>query len=333
MNILTIPVTILFFIIGGQYLYYTFKLRKAFHKKHNILTSYATFILWLTAGLLYPLLYPNNLLMQSLSSIIIMLVVPLIFIIVLSIQRNAIKKNPLLMDKRGIKSFVSLFKQKENVLNKPYHDLMRKLFHAIPSLMIMIIWVTCSIIGQPELRMPLILTTGYAGLTAFAFLDFIRLSFINNKKVNHLLPDSINKLLARVIKEQELYEPLKVAPLILAMIPILFFPFPVFFSMMLIATISDGMASVTGHYFGKKKFPANSNKTIVGYFAGAITSFILVIISFSLLSTLLINKIILIGLVGTAAFFITDFVNMRIDDNILNPLISGLVIGLTYLFS
>jgi dolichol kinase len=262
-----------------------------------------------------------------------MLVVPLIFIIVLSIQRNAIKKNPLLMDKRGIKSFVSLFKQKENVLNKPYHDLMRKLFHAIPSLMIMIIWVTCSIIGQPELRMPLILTTGYAGLTAFAFLDFIRLSFINNKKVNHLLPDSINKLLARVIKEQELYEPLKVAPLILAMIPILFFPFPVFFSMMLIATISDGMASVTGHYFGKKKFPANSNKTIVGYFAGAITSFILVIISFSLLSTLLINKIILIGLVGTAAFFITDFVNMRIDDNILNPLISGLVIGLTYLFS
>ncbi len=329
--LLTMPVTALFVIIGLVYLYYSLKLKKKFPAEHNLLTSAATFILWLTAGIIYPLLYPEGAFMQALSTVIIVLITPLFIILCLAIQNSIIKKNPGLLKHRCVEGFNKLFKDNEAKLKITGKDLTRKTFHALPPVLLIIIWVVCNDYFSADLGRSLILTSGYTGLTLFAFLDFIRLSFINARKLNHLLPEGVSRMLARTMKRRELYEPLKVAPLILAMIPILFFPFAVFLSMMLIATLSDGAASVMGHYFGKARFPKKSNKTIVGYVAGALTAFAIVVISFSVLETLPLASVLLLGMVGMSAFFIIDVINSRIDDNILNPLVAGAALGLTYL--
>ena len=83
--------------------------------------------------------------------------------------------------------------------------------------------------------------------------------------------------------------------------------------------------------FGKRNFPKNTNKTIIGYIAGFIVSFIITFICLIIfMNFMTFFKIISIAIGGAFTFFAIDLSNIKIDDNILNPLLSGLTMGILY---
>ena len=99
----------------------------------------------------------------------------------------------------------------------------------------------------------------------------------------------------------------------------------------MIATIGDGAASILGMRLGKRNFPKNSKKTIIGYIAGFFASFGVSILALWIFeSNLVILKILIISLGGATMFLIIDLLSLKIDDNILNPIFCGLIMAFVY---
>ena len=135
------------------------------------------------------------------------------------------------------------------------------------------------------------------------------------------------------MKREEVFQFTKPTIITLSFAPIFFYPFGIFASAALIATIGDGAACIFGLKYGKKKFPKSSNKTIVGYAAGFLVSFLVSLVMLFLFEPHLSSfKLLFIGLSGAITFFLIDVLNLKIDDNILNPLISALIMGTLYSF-
>ncbi|HEY0088676.1 MAG TPA: hypothetical protein VGB37_07520, partial [Candidatus Lokiarchaeia archaeon] len=226
-------------------------------------------------------------------------------------------------------------------------DIYRKLLHLVPAAVIIALWVfsiyiwegiwhadTIWGISGVNFGKFLIITAGFSGILLFAALDYIRLSYVFEKhNIFHLLPDNVLNLLGKSLKEKELYEFTKPAAMVLAFVPIFFFPFGIFAAAALIATLGDSAASLVGIKFGTRHFPKNSEKTIIGYVAGFLGSFGISILSLWIFENdLVLMKLMLISLGGATTFFIIDFLNLRIDDDILNPLCCGIVMFLLYVF-
>jgi dolichol kinase len=149
----------------------------------------------------------------------------------------------------------------------------------------------------------------------------------------HLLPDNVSNLLGKALNRNELYEFTRPAVFVLTLVPIFFFPFGIFAAAALIATIGDGAASLFGIKFGKHNFPKGSDKTVVGYIAGFFISFGISILSLWIFeSDLVIEKILIIAFGGAVMFFIIDYLSLKIDDDILNPLCCAVVMVLLYYF-
>ena len=109
------------------------------------------------------------------------------------------------------------------------------------------------------------------------------------------------------LKRNELFEFTRPAAMVLAFVPVFFFPFGIFAAAALIATIGDGAASLSGLKFGKHHFPKSSEKTIIGYIVGFITSLVISIVSLWIFENdLLLQKIILIAIGGATGFFIIE---------------------------
>jgi len=177
------------------------------------------------------------------------------------------------------------------------------------------------------------LVVGYTGIIIFAALDYIRLSHIFNKSsIYHLLPTCISNTLGKTLKKNEIYEFTRPVALVLSLIPTLFLPFGVFTAVALIATLGDGAASIFGLRFGRIHIPKSSNKTLIGYISGFLVSFGISFIVLWLFEhySLNISKIIIIGFIGALAFLIIDILNLKIDDNILNPILCASIMGLLY---
>ncbi|MFX1530798.1 MAG: hypothetical protein ACFFBC_06770, partial [Promethearchaeota archaeon] len=69
----------------------------------------------------------------------------------------------------------------------------------------------------------------------------------------------------------------------------------------------------------------------VGYIAGFLASFMIASLSLWLFeNSLNIFVIFTISFMGATTFFIIDISNLKIDDNILNPIFSALIMGLFY---
>ncbi len=82
----------------------------------------------------------------------------------------------------------------------------------------------------------------------------------------------------------------------------------------------------------KKKFPKSSKKTIIGYIAGFIASFGVSIFALWLFEPkLLLIKKIIISISGALMFFLIDIINLKVDDNILNPIFCGLLMWIVYI--
>ncbi|MFX1357512.1 MAG: hypothetical protein ACFFA8_09510 [Promethearchaeota archaeon] len=355
-NLFTFLITILFICNGSGQLYYAINLKKRFPENHNLLNSIIVFILWIVAGVVYPFFYFRNTehirWFQALSMQIICIYAPLLIFSILLYQYLIIKNNKDIKNQRNIEVFKQkmqeLYNEKSNKRNYPLNtDIHRKSFHLIPVIVIIGLWFFAihvwdnmwnadlfwGINGQ-EYAIFLILTVGYAGIIIFAALDFVRLSYIfENKNIYHLMPKTVSNLLIKTLKPNEIYEFTKPVALVLSFVPIFFLPISIFSAAALISTLGDGAASIFGLRFGKKKFPKKSRKTLIGYFAGFLSSFICSFVVFLIFEPLLILiKIFILSLSGALTYLIIDISSPKIDDNILNPIFCALVMSFFYYF-
>lgn len=349
------PVTILFITSGFGLLYYAIKLSQKFPMEHNFINCIITFFLWIVAGLIYPLYLStgnqNFRFFQILSMFFICIFTPfLIFLILFYQDRIVLRCNPEIKERRNIENFLNKFRENEETLKnlrsqKIKTDIHRKALHLFPAGIIILLWIFAiyiwdgfwnadkvwGITGSQFGRF-LILTTGYSGILIFGALDYIRLSYIFEKhNLFHLIPDNVLNLLGKTMKRNENYNYIKPLVLALSFAPIFVFPFGIFVAASLIATLGDGAASVFGLRFGKNHFPKSSEKTYVGYIAGFLASFMIASLSLWLFeNSLNIFVIFTISFMGATTFFIIDISNLKIDDNILNPIFSALIMGLFY---
>lgn len=354
-DIVSLPVTILFIVGGLGLFYYAIKLNDSHPEEHNFTNSILALILWITAGLLYPLFFSTNnpslSLFLVLSVFFICIFTPSLIILILYYQYQfVVKKNPNTKVKRNFNTFLKHFDKELEEANtlrsqKLKTEMHRKALHLFPAGVIIFLWifgvyiwdnlwnarVAWGITGR-EFSKFLILTVGYSGILVFGALDYIRLSCIfENHNLFHLIPDNVLNLLRISMKRKENFEFIRPAVLILSFVPIFFFPFGVFTAAILIATIGDGAASIFGLRFGKINFPKSSEKTIIGYLAGFFTSFIVSIIPLVLFESILdINEILIIAFGGASMYFVIDISNLKIDDNILNPILCALIMGFLY---
>ncbi|MHA2182771.1 MAG: hypothetical protein ACXAAH_15230, partial [Promethearchaeota archaeon] len=356
-DLVSLPVTILFVLSGSGLFYYAIRLNTKYPVEHNFINSVLTFILWITAGLIYPLFFsaynPNIRFFQMLSTFFICIFTPSLIISILLYQyKFVVKKHSDIREKRNITSFLKKFDQKDSQNSEARSqrlriDIHRKALHLFPAGLVVLLWVFAvyiwddtwnanlvwGITGE-EFGRFLILTVGYSGILVFGALDFIRLSFVfENHNLFHLIPDKVLNILSKPMKRKENFDFIRPTVLVLSFTPIFFFPFCIFAASILISTIGDGAASLFGLRFGKKKFPRGSEKTIVGYIAGFFASFVIGLITVWLfVPTLFLIKILLIGISGGFTFLLIDLLNLRIDDNILNPIFSASIMSIFYFF-
>jgi len=116
-------------------------------------------------------------------------------------------------------------------------------------------------------------------------------------------------------------------PLVLSLIPFVFAPFPILASVALITTGADAVACLIGKKYGTHRLKKNSNKTIEGFIAGGITTFLIVFIVMNMYQfwmPISFIKILLMSLVSVILFLLIDFYIEHVSDNILNPILTGL---------
>jgi len=356
-NLITLPVVFLFIASGFGQLIYAIKLKRKFPEEHNFNNSILIFFLWILAGFLYPFFYSTGgasiRCFQMLSTIFICVITPFIVFLILFYQyRFVIKKNPEIKGKRNIEVYIKAFDKFNNEIKdiRAYDlntDIHRKTLHLVPAGTIIFLWVFAVYIwagiwkadqiwginGEDFGRF-LILTVGFSGILVFAAMDYVRLSYVFEKRnLYHFLPVIVSDLLTKTIKRKEIYEFTKPAALVLAFISIFFFPFGIFAAAALIATLGDGAASIFGMRFGKRNFPKKSKKTVIGYLAGFLASFIVSIIALWIFeSDLPLEKIIVLSFGGAIMFLIIDLLSLKVDDNILNPIFCAIIMGILYFY-
>ena len=136
------------------------------------------------------------------------------------------------------------------------------------------------------------------------------------------------------MKQSELHTFVASTPLVLSFIPFLFAPFSIFASVVLITTGADAVACIIGKKYGKHSLKTNSKKTVEGFIAGGISTFLIVfIISILYYPWLLVSfeKIIFMSLIATMLFLLVDAFAKNISDNILNPILTGFGMWLIFL--
>jgi hypothetical protein len=242
------------------------KLKKKFPKDHNFVNTIVIFMLWVIAGVLYPIFYVrdtfNVRFFEWLSMTIICIYGPLLIFFILFCQYYfVLKKNPDKKKQRTFESFIEHFDDPNNLCEEGSHsfntDLHRKVFHLLPAGLIIFLWLFALYIWQGiwnadqfwgisgrEYGIFLILTVGYTAIFIFAALDYVRLSFIfKNNNFFHLIPGTISNLLLKTLKKKENCEFTKPVALILSLVPIFYFtPFSIFGSSALIASLENGIS-------------------------------------------------------------------------------------------
>ncbi|MCL1826753.1 MAG: phosphatidate cytidylyltransferase [Candidatus Cloacimonetes bacterium] len=108
--------------------------------------------------------------------------------------------------------------------------------------------------------------------------------------------------------------------LVSAIICVAFFPADIAFVAMAFLSIGDTFAALVGMNFGKRKF-INSSKTFEGTLACFITTFVF--------GLFFIDP--LIALWGAFTASVAELVNIPFDDNVKIPILSGIVMWITYL--
>ncbi len=275
--IITILLMSIFITFAIFNIKYNMHLKKKYKKNHNLISSLAISINWIIAGILSPFIISEQVQAITLISMSLTIICFVVYIILA-------KPKKLRYD----------FDDK-----KFSQEIRRKLFHLIPPILIILLW---NLLGKES-----VILIGYSLIVLIALIDYARNSSLIKK-----LPRFIFKLINSAMRKNELYEPLKVVPLVLGLVPALFLPYKLFISVALISSLSDASASILGKLYKKIVNYKIKGKTIIGFVGGFATSYLL---------TFFATQSIKYSLVGAFTFLIIDLLNLKLDDNFLNPLI------------
>ncbi|MFX0069956.1 MAG: hypothetical protein ACFFAO_02600 [Candidatus Hermodarchaeota archaeon] len=341
-----LPVTIILSTFSIFTFYYTLKNRKEKLEKHFFINEILIGFLFLLAGILFPFMIqvhsPNlsqstlNFLWIFTSSLLTIEMVILVYIII----KNMIisKKDPAIMAKRDYSEFCKEIK--ENRIYDLKSDIGRKLLHLFTVFVIFFFWIIGIILENLgvfnqfggldaySFAYWLIITIGFAFVIMFQIADLTRLNTF------YAIPNWARNWYCKSMKDDELETFVASTPMVLSFVPFIFLPFPLFATIALITAGADGAAAVIGMKFGNHKFNSNSDKTIEGYIAGGISTFIIVIIMYLLFQDILdydLTRAIWMAIVATIIFLLIDAFAKNFCDNMLNPLLIGLGLFIIYL--
>ncbi|MFW9939466.1 MAG: phosphatidate cytidylyltransferase, partial [Candidatus Thorarchaeota archaeon] len=173
----------------------------------------------------------------------------------------------------------------------------------------------------------LIITVGFGFVIMFQIGDLARLNKF------YLLPKWSKRWYTSMRKEEQCTF-IASTPLVLSFTPFLFAPFPIFGAVALITTGADATACIFGKKYGSHSLRKNSNKTIEGFIAGGVSTYLIVTIILNLYRpwiTIGVLKIFLMASIATILFLLVDRFARNISDNILNPMLTGFGIWIIYI--
>ncbi len=339
-----LPTSIIFIGYFILTLVYIIKNRKVKIENHLFMNELLIALLFLLAGILFPFMYgfhSPNLNQNSLNYLWIFTSV--FFLVEMSVWTltliyNAVisKKNPKFMAERDYSKFCEEFNK--NWQDNLKSELGRKILHLFTCFVIFFFWALGTILNDlgvlSQLGLDnysfsywLIITVGLGFVIMFQVADLARLNKF------YMLPNWAKRWY-QDMKQSELYTFIASTPLVLSFIPFIFAPFPILASVALITTGADAVACLIGKKYGKHSLKTNSKKTVEGFIAGGLSTFIIVfLISIIYIPWLpvRIEKIIFMSLVATILFLLVDAFAKNISDNILNPLLTGFGIWLIFL--
>lgn len=343
MNFLpTFLILIGYFIISISY---TIKNRKSKIEKNLFINEILIALLFLNAGVLFPLMYQSHSPSLPISSLqfmwfitsTIFLIEMIIWLIMLIYNARVSKKNPSVMAERDYNTF------REQVNKRWTGDLKsefgRKILHLFTCSIIFIFWSLGTILNESGILLLfnldnysfsywLIITVGFGFVIMFQIADLARLNKF------YSLP-KWSKRWYLSMRPTELDTFVASTPLVLSFVPFIFAPFPILASVALIATGADAVACIIGKRFGKHSLRKKNNKTIEGFIAGGLSTFFIVVLIMTVYNYWIgvsIVKIILMASVSAVLFLVIDIVSSPVSDNILNPIITGISMWLIFLF-
>ena len=325
-------------------LLYLIKNRKIKIESHLFTNELLIALLFLTAGILFPIMYgfhSPNLTQTSLN--FLWWVTSFIFLIeigflALTLIHSTIisKRDPEIMAQRNYRTFCEEFNK--NWKDDIKSELGRKLLHLFTCFVIFFFWTLGTILNNLGVLTQwgldnysfsywLIITVGFGFVIMFQVADLARLNKF------YMLPNWAKRWY-QDMKKSELHTFVASTPLVLSFIPFLLAPFPIFASVALITTGADAVACLIGKKYGKHSLKTNSEKTVEGFIAGGFATFIIVfLISVFYYPWLLVSteKIVFMSLIATILFLLVDAFTKNISDNILNPILTGFGMWIIYL--
>jgi dolichol kinase len=339
-----LPTTIIFITYSVLSLIYTLKNREIKKKNDDFINEILIALLLLVAGALFPFIYqfqspdlPQTTLnfMWFFTSIVFIIEMG-IWMMMLCYNGRIAKKDPEIMAERDYAKYC------ENI-NKNYVDdlkveVTRKTLHLFTSFVIFFLWILGLILDDIGVLAKwsldnysfsywLIVTVGFGFVIMFQIGDLTRLNKF------YMLPKWSKKWYLGMRQEEQCTF-IASTPLVLSFIPFLFVPFPIFGAVALITTGADAIACIIGKKYGKHSLRKNSNKTIEGFIAGGVSTFLIVLIISILFHPwmpITVHKIFLMALIATFIFLVIDRFARNISDNILNPFLTGFGIWLIFI--
>ena len=173
----------------------------------------------------------------------------------------------------------------------------------------------------------LIITIGFGFIIMFQIADLARLNRF------YMIPNWARRWYCDM-KQNELNTFVASTPLVLSFVPFIFVPFPIFGAVALITTGADAVACLIGKKYGTHSLRKNSNKTIEGFIAGGLTTFLIVITILTIFYAWMpisIEKLLLMALTATLLFLLVDMFAKNVSDNILNPILTGFAMWLIFI--
>ncbi|MFX1324503.1 MAG: phosphatidate cytidylyltransferase [Promethearchaeota archaeon] len=318
-------------------LIYIFKNKKIKLEQHLFVNEILIAVLFLLAGALFPFMYsfhsPSlsqrslNFLWLSTSTIFILELG--IWVCMLLYNGIIAKKNPEIMAERDYNKYCEEFNK--NFKTDLKSEWTRKFLHLFTCFVIFFFWSLGIILNDIGFLTQwgldnysfsywLIITVGFGFVIMFQIGDLSRLNKF------YMLPKWAKKWYLGMRKEEQCTF-IASTPLVLSFTPFLFVPFPIFGAVALITTGADAMACVIGKKFGKYSLKTNPNKTLEGFIAGGLSTFLIVLIISILYypwMPISMVKILLMASIATIMFLLVDAFAKNITDNILNPILAGL---------
>jgi dolichol kinase len=257
-----------------------------------------------------------------------------------------VKDNPELCEQRGYAKFLKELNEKyakadEEATNLNKHDfikdLSRKFLHILQFTGILVIhfFFIAQESNMVEWGVSPIAWRNFVFflISSFFFFMLITADLFRITKFEYL-PDWAHMWFSKSLEpSRETWTLNSASPILMANMLFIYpgIPFQVLFVAAWVSCVGDAMASLIGKQFGKRKlthFGCYPNKSYEGLFAGAMTSALGVIILLLIwpIEGLTLPLIIICAILIAVVFIFVDSCVKRITDNILNNILSGLIL-------